>query len=207
MVLWKRIDPVLSYQDGIEMMESRLNEVISGQSDETIFLLEHDHVYTAGTGFNSNELLKPHIIPVIYTGRGGKFTYHGPGQRVIYPILDLKRENRQRDVKMLIRNFENWIIDSLRDVGVESYIIPGLVGIWVGDVSNPKKIAAIGIRLRKWVSYHGIAVNISTDLSMYDGIIPCGITQFKITSLNKLGINLTILEFDELLKKNFKKYF
>lgn len=204
---WITLLELTDYNQAIEIMNQYVDDIIIGSREETILLLEHDDVYTAGSSSLESELLNSNNIPVIYTRRGGKFTYHGRGQRVIYPILDLKSSNRVKDVKLYVRNLESWIINTLASLGVEAYTIDGMVGIWVGCAKNPAKIAAIGVRVKKWVTYHGIAINISTDLNKFNGIIPCGINNFSVTSLQKLGINSSFDEFDKLLKQEFGKIF
>ncbi|PCJ24269.1 MAG: lipoate-protein ligase B [Rickettsiales bacterium] len=231
MTEWISLPGLVTYNDGIELMEKRLFEVIESQKPEAIFLLEHEDVYTAGTGYKDSELLagtssketetellagtllqetesellRAPKIPVIYTGRGGKFTYHGAGQRVIYPILDLR--TREKDIRLYVKNLENWIINSLAHLGLKAYTIQGMVGIWVEQKGTHAKLGAIGVRLKKWVAYHGISINITTDLSKYSGIIPCGISNFPVTSLKELGIEVSMQEFDSILKNEFRKIF
>lgn len=204
---WITLPGITPYESGLKAMEDRLQAVIDNRLGEAIYLLEHDHVYTAGTGYNKSELIDPGDVPVIYTGRGGKFTYHGPGQRVIYPIIDLRKSSRERDLKLYIRLIEDWIISTLEALGLHAYRIDGLVGIWTSaaPLAPHAKIAAIGIRMRKWVGYHGIAVNISNDLSMYDGIVACGISEFPTTSLKELGYDISLAEFDQILKSEFER--
>lgn len=190
------------YSTGVKIMEEKLFKVISGDENDTVFLLEHQPVYTAGTGANEAELLNKNLFPVIHSGRGGKFTYHGPGQRVIYPVINL---SHNKDLKLYIRNLEQWIIQTLATFGVKAYIIPGKVGIWVRNKNDiDAKIGAIGVRVKKWVAYHGIAININPNLDHYSGIIPCGISDFPVTSLEELGINVTTNEFDLALKKSLE---
>lgn len=198
---------LLKYQDALSIMEDKVNDVINDPAEETIYLVEHQDVYTAGTSHKDYELLNSHQITVFYIGRGGKFTYHGPGQRVIYPILNLSSEKRQKDLKLYIELLERWIISSLSDFGVRAFTISDTVGVWVTENNCPAKIASIGIRVRKWVTYHGIAVNVSTDLDKFSGIIPCGLKDSPITSLKKLGIDISLNQFDEVLKDNFNKIF
>lgn len=208
MVKWITLPGLVNYQDGIKIMEDQLLRVINSIEPNTIFLLEHKEVYTAGTSHNREELLKPNLFPVIYTGRGGKFTYHGPGQRVIYPIINLDVTNKDKDLKLYITQLEKWIILALTELGVKAFTIQGKVGIWVKNRQNiESKIGAIGIRVRKWVTYHGIAVNINPNLNNYSGIIPCGINDFPITSLEDIGINISMTEFDIILKKKFIEIF
>lgn len=196
MPIWETIEGLSDYESILQRMEARLQKVIDDTSfPETIYLLEHSDVYTAGTGLSK----KNSAVPLIYTGRGGKITYHGPGQRVIYPILRL----HEQDLKLYVKQLEDWIINVMTDFGIKSYTVPGRVGIWVTGPKGESKIAAIGIRVKKWVAYHGISVNINTDLSKYESIVPCGITDAYVTSMQELGINTTIEEFDKILKRNF----
>jgi lipoyl(octanoyl) transferase len=208
LVKWITLPGLVDYQEGIKIMEGQLDRVINSMQPDTIFLLEHKEVYTAGTSHNVEELLKPDLFPVIYTGRGGKFTYHGPGQRIIYPIINLNNTDKVKDLKLYITQLEKWIILTLAELDVNAFTIQGKVGIWVKNSRNiESKIGAIGIRVRKWVTYHGIAVNISPNLDNYSGIIPCGINDFPITSLEDMGINISMTEFDIILKKKFIEIF
>jgi len=208
MVQFITITNLTNYQDSLVLMEDYVNKVINDATSERVYLVEHLDVYTAGTNYKQKELLNNYNIPVIYTGRGGKFTFHGRGQRVIYPILNLNLPNRTKDLKLYIKMLEEWIINSLKRLGVEGYIIKDKVGIWVKTKDNiPSKIAAIGVRVRKWVTYHGIAVNISTDLNKFNGIIPCGLENSLVTSLNQLGIYIEMSEFDKILEAEFVKVF
>lgn len=203
---WITFDNPVDYSFGVSFMEKKVQEVINGNAEECIILLEHKDVYTAGTSYRAEELLNKEInIPIVYTGRGGKFTYHGKGQLVIYPILNLNK--RTKDIKLYIRNLEEWIIETLKSFDIDAYIISDLVGIWVKDGNIPAKIAAIGIRVKKWVTYHGIAVNITTNLDMYNNIIPCGIKDFSVTSLERLGIKASVTEFASTLKTKFEIIF
>jgi lipoyl(octanoyl) transferase len=206
---WINLPGLVEYETAIKIMEDKLSSVIEQNSPDTIYLLEHQDVYTAGTGFKEDELLsiRNQNIPVFYTGRGGKFTYHGPGQKIIYPILNLAKKPHNKDVKLYVKTLENWIINTLGKIGISSYTINGMVGIWTNKGGSPAKIGAIGIRVKKWVTYHGIAVNISTDISKYSGIIPCGISNFPVTSLKELGIEISINDFDSFLKDEFRKLF
>jgi lipoyl(octanoyl) transferase len=205
---WITLPGFVDYQDGLEIMENQVDRVINCLDRDTIFLLEHNEVYTAGTSYNINELLNPYLFPIIYTGRGGKFTYHGPGQRVIYPIINLNNKNNIKDLKLYVTKLEKWIILTLAEFKIQSFTIPNNVGIWVKNNKNiHAKIGAIGIRVRKWVTYHGIAVNISANLEHYSGIIPCGINNFPITSLKDIGTNISIEEFDIALRKKFTEIF
>lgn len=205
---WISLPGLVDYNTGLDLMQQRTHDVILNTKKEAVFLLEHQDVYTAGTSYKDDELLSDHNnIPVIYTGRGGKFTYHGPGQRVIYPILNLAGKNRSPDLKLYISLLEQWIINTLYKLDVNAYTIDGKIGIWVKLNNAPSKIGAIGVRIKKWVTYHGIAVNVNTDISKYSGIIPCGINDFPVTSLVNIGIEITMSDFDYLLKKEFEKLF
>lgn len=206
MIEWITLPGLSSYLGTLHLMENKVEQAIKTGS-ETIYLVEHEDVYTAGTNFKPDELLNPGNIPVIYTGRGGKFTYHGKGQRVIYPILNLAKENRQKDLKLYISMLEKWIINTLLHIGVKAYTIPGKVGIWVNDQGENVKIGAIGVRVKKWVTYHGISVNISTELNKFNGIIACGLDNFKVTSLEKFGIKIAFCQFDKILKTEFERVF
>lgn len=198
MIIWEKISDPIDYNEMLKLMENRVQEVINEKSPDTIFLLHHKDVYTAGTSAKENELLDP-FLPIIHTGRGGKFTYHGPGQRIIYPIINLS--NREKDLRLYIKSLEHWIINTLAELGVKAYLVPDRIGIWVMGPKGEAKIGAIGVRVKKWVAYHGIAVNVSTDLTKFNGIIPCGINDAFVTSLEELGVQIKLEEFDELLQK------
>ena len=204
---WITLPGLTEYNQAIKLMEQRVGAVIEGSADEAIFLLEHENVYTAGISYQETDLLDSAKFPVIYVGRGGKFTYHGAGQLVIYPILDLRKTNRIQDIKLYVRNLEKWIINTLAQLNIKAYTIKGMVGIWVDLNNAPAKIAAIGVRVRKWVTYHGVAINISTNIENYSGIIPCGIDNFPVTSLKRLGVDISIAEFSSILKEEFRKIF
>jgi lipoyl(octanoyl) transferase len=188
-------------------MEQIVTGVINNATPETIMLVEYSDVYTAGTGARPHELLNQGNIPVIYTGRGGKFTYHGKGQRVIYPILNLASRARSKDLRLYIQNLEQWIIATLLHFGIKAHTIGGRVGIWVSLPAGDAKIAAIGVRVRKWVTFHGVAVNLFPDLTKFQGIIPCGIENACVTSLKELGVSIAIEEFDQKLKEQFGRWF
>ncbi len=184
-------------------MESMVQEVIDKKCSDTILLVEHADVYTGGTNAKNHELLDAGNIPVIHTGRGGKFTYHGPGQRVIYPIINLNIAPWQKDLKLYVSYLENWIISTLSSFDIDAYVIPGKVGIWTNDSNGEAKIGAIGVRVKKWVTYHGISVNISTDLTKFLGIIPCGLEGRKVTSMHEIGAKVSMNDFDTALKKHY----
>jgi lipoyl(octanoyl) transferase len=207
MLNWKILPGITSYSQGIAVMDKHVKDVQENPDKEVVLLLEHDDVYTAGTSYDAQELQNPGNIEVAYTGRGGKFTYHGPGQRIIYPILNLASKNREKDIRKYVKDLENVVIDTLSDFKISAFLKEGMIGIWVNDKGLDKKIGAIGVRVQKWVTFHGIAVNISTDLEKFNGIIPCGISDFGVTSMKELGKEVAIEEFDEALMKNFEKIF
>ncbi len=207
MVKWQVIPGLSPYEKAINIMEDHAKALQEGNGPEVVMLVEHEDVYTAGTGYKPEELLGVGDIPVFYTGRGGKFTYHGPGQRVAYPLLNLASEGRAKDIRQYVRDLEQWVIGSLNDCNIDAFVRDGRVGIWALDGGLEKKIGAIGVRVRKWVTYHGIAVNISTDLSKFRAIIPCGLSEFGVTSMKELGCGIAMKEFDGLLKGNFDRVF
>jgi lipoyl(octanoyl) transferase len=207
MIDWVNLPSPAEYLATLKIMEDKVLNIIEGKSPETVYLLEHEEVYTAGTSHDPKELLETSKIPVIQTGRGGKYTYHGPGQAVIYPIIDLRKEYRKKDIKQYIESLELAVINTLKEYNIDAYTIKDKVGIWVNKNNMPAKIGAIGVRIKKWVTYHGIAVNITTNLQNYKGIIPCGISDFPVTSLNELGIATSVEMFNSIFKKEFENIF
>ena len=202
---WITLPGLTDYNDSLKLMEQTVDKIINGEP-EIIYLLEHEDVYTAGTSYKPEELLNNNI-PVIYTGRGGRFTYHGPGQRIIYPILNLGKNQQTKDIKLYVRKLEKWIINTLLRFDIKAYTMDNMIGIWTDYQDTKAKIAAIGIRVKKWVTYHGIAVNINTDLTKFRGIIPCGINNFPVTSLKELKGEISMEKFDLVLKEEFDKIF
>ncbi|MFK4870630.1 lipoyl(octanoyl) transferase LipB [Novosphingobium sp. ZW T3_23] len=185
------------YRAALEEMTERNAAIAAGEARELIWLLEHPPVYTAGTSADRTELLDPRF-EVVEAGRGGRYTYHGPGQRVAYVLLDLRK--RARDARGFVHGLEGWVIDTLTDFGVESFRSEGRIGIWTQDVDGREaKIGAIGVRIRKWVTMHGFAVNIRPDLSHFTGIVPCGIDEFGVTSLTRLGREVEFATWDQAL--------
>ena len=176
----------VDYTKSMKILEKRVHDVFLGKKDELLWILEHNSVYTAGTSSKNIDLLDKNL-KVIKTNRGGKHTYHGPGQKVVYFVLNLNK--REKDIRKLVNKIENCIMDVLNEYNIESYPDRNNIGIWVDDKNKSKKIAAIGIRVKKWVAYHGFALNISNNLSKYNGIIPCGIKDRGITNFKKLGVN------------------
>ena len=195
---WRRDSARVPYREALEAMTVRNAEIADGAARELIWLLEHPPVYTAGTSAAAAELLDPRF-EVVEAGRGGRYTYHGPGQRIGYVLLDLKR--RTRDVRGFVHALEGWVIDTLGDFGVPSWRAEGRIGIWTTDIDGREaKIGAIGVRIRRWVTMHGFSVNLAPDLAHFDGIVPCGIDQFGVTSLARLGIAIDSTAWDAALQ-------
>lgn len=199
MIEWKISDSLIPYPEAVEFMEARVQAIQMGQEKELVWCLEHPPLYTAGTSSKASDLIDPGKFPVFETGRGGQFTYHGPGQRVVYVMIDLRR--RAKDVRAFVASLEELVINTLGALGVVGERRTGRVGIWVDTPQGEKKIAAIGVRLRQWVSLHGIAINISPDLSHFSGIVPCGLSQFGVTSFADLGCPITLTQIDQELQK------
>jgi lipoyl(octanoyl) transferase len=204
---WRISELSVPYPDAVEFMEKRVAEIRAGTAPETLWLLEHPPLYTAGTSAKAGDLLSPDRFPVYETGRGGQFTYHGPGQRVVYVMLNVKE--RGADVRKFVHDLEEWVIRTLARFNVKAERREGRVGLWVVDGVREDKIAAIGIRLRHWVSFHGISINVDPDLTHFGGIVPCGISEsaFGVTSLAKLGQMVTMPELDMALKAAFVEVF
>lgn len=213
-VEWRIADGLTDYDEAVAFMELRAASIRDGGAAELVWLVEHPALYTAGTSADPKDLVAPDRFPVFRTGRGGEFTYHGPGQRVAYVMLDLKR--RREDVRAFVAALEEWIIRTLDSFNVKGERREDRVGVWVVRPERPStvpgepaedKIAAIGIRLRKWVSFHGIAINVEPDLSHYEGIVPCGIADHGVTSLVDLGLPVTMDDLDLALLEAFREVF
>jgi lipoyl(octanoyl) transferase len=204
---WQVIPGFTEYKTTLRMMENHIEKMMIQKASELVLLTEHLDVYTAGTGYKVEELIHDNGIPIVYTGRGGKFTYHGPGQRVIYPMLNLGLPNREKDLKKYVKNLEKWIIFTLNTLNLDAFIVDDRIGVWVLDRGVEKKIAAIGIRVRKWITYHGMAINISTDLQKFGGIVPCGIKECGVTSIRDMGCNVSMSKFDSILQEAFEEFF
>lgn len=206
MVDWIVSQGLVDYDDAVREMERRAEAIRAGTADEAIWLLEHPPLYTAGTSARPEDLIDARF-PVYPTKRGGQYTYHGPGQRVVYVMLDLDR--RGRDIRRFVESLETWVIAALAEFNVTGVIRPGRVGVWVvrEDRGTEDKIAAIGVRIRKWVSFHGISINVEPDLGHFDGIVPCGIKEFGVTSLVDLGLPVTLPDLDVALKRTFVEVF
>ena len=214
MIQWEISDTKVDYLTALEKMDSHVEKMINGKADEKIWFLEHPPLYTAGTSARKNDLVEPDRFPVFETKRGGQYTYHGPGQRVVYVMLDLNK--RGKDVKKFVSNLEAWIALTLAEFNVMGQSRDGRVGIWVERPDKPlknngtleeEKVAAIGVRLRKWVTFHGLSINVDPDLTHFKGIIPCGIEAYGVTSLVDLGLQVTMTDLDTALKKTFPKVF
>lgn len=211
MIQWATSSGLVDYETAVAAMEARAAAIAAGEAGELVWLLEHPPLYTAGVSAKDTDLLAPDRFPVFRTGRGGQFTYHGPGQRVAYVMLDVR--NRGRDVTRFVKDLEGWIIGALADFNVKGEIREGRVGVWVERKgpgwAREDKIAAIGVRLRKWVSFHGIALNVEPDLEHFSGITPCGISapQFGVTSLVELGLPVTMSDADAALRASFERVF
>jgi len=207
---WKISDQPVAYPDALAHMEARAAAIAAGEAREQVWLLEHPPIYTAGTSAQDGDLIDARF-PVYRTGRGGQFTYHGPGQRVGYVMLDLK--SRKPDVRAYVRDLEQWLIETLAEFNVKGERREGRVGIWVqrGPTSllnaREDKIAALGVRIKRWVTLHGVALNVEPDLTHFTGIVPCGIRAHGVTSLADLGIPATMADVDVALKRSFRKVF
>ncbi|MBC7986088.1 MAG: lipoyl(octanoyl) transferase LipB [Sphingomonadaceae bacterium] len=200
-----RVSPGLTdYAAALTEMEARAAAIRDGNARELVWLLEHPPLYTAGTSAQPGELLAPGRFPVHVAGRGGRYTYHGPGQRVGYVLLDL--EARGRDIRRFVHGLEGWLIDSLADLGVEARREPGRIGIWTGRGAEEAKIAAIGVRVRRWVTLHGFAVNVDPELSHFAGIVPCGVADHGVTSLAELGWGTDMSALDAALLTRFPSF-
>lgn len=201
---WRISDSPIAYPDALASMEARAAAIAEGTAGEMVWLLEHPPIYTAGTSANDADLIDARF-PVYRTGRGGQFTYHGPGQRVGYAMLDLRR--RKPDVRAYVRDLEQWLIETLALFNVKGERREGRVGIWVQRGSQEDKIAALGVRIKRWVTFHGVALNVDPDLSHFSGIVPCGVRAHGVTSLSDLGIIVSMADVDVALKQSFKKIF
>lgn len=212
MVEWTHLPGLSPYAETLAAMEARAAAIAAGTADEAIWLLEHPPLYTAGTSAKPEDLVEPDRFPVFEVGRGGQYTYHGPGQRIVYVMLDVKR--RGQDVRCFVRQLEKWVIAALAEFNVAGEIRQGRVGVWVPRPDKPRlpdgsvaedKIAALGIKIRKWVSFHGISVNVEPDLGHFSGIVPCGIRDHGVTSLVDLGLPVTMADLDAALLATFER--
>ena len=214
MVDWQHWDGTVPYETALAAMEARVAAIAAGTPPEAVWLLEHPALYTAGTSARAEDLTDPHRFPVHEVRRGGQYTYHGPGQRVVYTMLDLNL--RGRDVRRFVCTLEDWVIATLGEFGVKGERRAGRVGVWVVRPDRPPnpdgspaedKIAAIGVKLRKWVSFHGLSINLEPDLDHFSGIVPCGIRGHGVTSLVDLGLPVTMADLDAALARTFPRHF
>ena len=196
---WRVSDGLTPYPEALAAMEARVAAIAAGEAPDLVWLLEHPALYTAGTSAIPAELFNPQGFPVFSAGRGGRYTYHGPGQRVGYVMLDLAA--RSRDVRLYVHSLEGWIIAALADLGVEAFRAEGRIGIWVRHGNTEAKVGAIGVRVRKWVTLHGFSVNVNPELSHFSGIVPCGIAEFPVTSLYEMGVSNGQERFDLALRR------
>jgi len=201
---WRESAELVHFEEALNFMQNRVEEIIGETTPQLVWTLEHHPVYTAGISAKEADLLAESDIPVFKTNRGGKYTYHCPGMKIIYVMLDLKKffAPEKPDVALFVEFLENWVINILAEFGIKGEIRKGRVGIWVETPEGEKKIAALGIKLKKWVSYHGIAINIAPDMSGFKNIVPCGIAEFGVTSMKELGIDAG-KNFDEVIKEKF----
>ena len=212
MIEWKQDKNLVEYKIAEDTMSKRVEDIISNQKTQLIWFLEHDSLFTLGTSAKMSDF-KNHVnIPMYQTKRGGQTTYHGPGQRIVYLMLDLR--NGKKDIKKLVWNIEEWLILVLKDLGILGYRIPGMVGVWVKDPARvnidgtrDKKIAALGLRVKKWVTFHGLALNVNPNLNFFTNINPCGISGKGVTSLHELGVKIKTADVDKIFKKTFSKIF
>jgi len=201
---WRVSDAPVAYEKALAFMNARAAAIREGTASECIWLLEHPPLFTAGTSADAAELFNPQNFPVFEAGRGGRYTYHGPGQRVGYVMLDL--EKRGKDIRCFVHALEGWMIDALSELGIAARREPGRIGIWVGEGDDEAKIGALGVRVKRWVTLHGFAINVAPDLSHFSGIVPCGISDFGVTSLAKLGKQMPMMGVDAALKGSFLSF-
>jgi lipoyl(octanoyl) transferase len=211
---WRLSHSPVPYEEALAAMEARVADIRAGRARELLWLLEHPPLYTAGTSARAADLVEPQRLPVHVAGRGGQYTYHGPGQRVVYAMLDLR--TRRQDVRRFVFDLEEWAIRALARFSVVAERRPGRVGVWVVRPDKPRlpdgslredKIAAIGVRIRHWVSFHGLSINVEPDLSHYAGIVPCGISEHGVTSLVDLGLPVSLADLDAALAETFDEVF
>jgi lipoyl(octanoyl) transferase len=207
---WAVSETPIPYPEAVAAMEARVEAILEGRAGELVWLLEHPPLYTAGVSAKPADLIDPGRFPVFESERGGQFTYHGPGQRVAYVMLDLRE--RGRDVRRFVQTLEAWVIGALAEFNIRGEVRPGRIGVWVqrplpNSEGREDKIAAIGVKLRRWVSFHGISLNVEPDLSHFSGIVPCGISEHGVTSLVDLGLPVTLEDADTALRLSFERAF
>ena len=212
MIEWKHDKNLIDYKIAEDTMSKRVEDIISNRKKELIWFLEHDNIFTLGTSAKTSDFKSDVNIPKYQTKRGGQITYHGPGQRIVYMMLDLR--NGKKDIKQVVWNIEEWLILVLKDLGILGYRIPGMVGVWVKDPRRvnvdgtyDKKIASLGLRIKKWVTFHGLALNVNPNLNFFTNINPCGIPSKGVTSLHELGVKIKMADVDKVFKQTFPKIF
>lgn len=201
---WRESEGLVPYDTALTEMEARAAAVREGTADELVWMLEHPPLFTAGTSADPAELFNPMDFPVFEAGRGGRYTYHGPGQRVGYLVLDL--EKRGKDIRCFVHSLEGWMIAALGDLGVAARREPGRIGIWTGEAAAEAKIGAIGVRVKRWVTMHGFSINVAPDLNHFGGIVPCGIAEYGVTSLAALGLDASMDRVNLALKRSFPAF-
>lgn len=204
-VRWQLAEGLVEYPAAVARMETEVEAISTGDAAELVWLVQHPPLYTAGTSAQAHDLITPDRFPVFQTGRGGQFTYHGPGQRVAYVMLDLRK--RGSDVRAFVAGLEQWLMDTLAAFNIKGERREDRVGVWVARGNREDKIAALGIRVRKGVTFHGVAINVEPDLSHFSGIVPCGISEHGVTSLADLGLPVTMNDVDLALKRSFEAIF
>jgi lipoyl(octanoyl) transferase len=201
---WRESTEAVPYEEAFAFMEQRAADIRAGVARECIWLLEHPPLFTAGTSADPSELFNPLTLPVYKAGRGGRYTYHGPGQRVGYVMLDL--EKRGKDIRRFVHSLEGWMIEALAELGVSAHRAEGRIGIWVGEGPAEAKIGALGVRIKRWVTLHGFAINVAPNLSHFEGIVPCGVSQFGVTSLVAQGKQIPLARVDCALRRSFHQF-
>ena len=201
---WRVSEGLVPYEEALRFMEERAAAIRTGDARECVWLVEHAPLFTAGTSADPAELFNPLDFPVFEAGRGGRYTYHGPGQRVVYVMVDLER--RGKDIRCFVHALEGWMIAALAELGVSAHRAESRIGIWVGESADEKKIGALGVRVKRWVTLHGFALNVAPDLSHFGGIVPCGIAEYGVTSLAELGKQMPMAGVDACLKRGFRPF-
>ena len=201
---WRVSEGLVPYEEALRFMEERAAAIRTGDARECVWLVEHAPLFTAGTSADPAELFNPLDFPVFEAGRGGRYTYHGPGQRVVYVMVDLER--RGKDIRCFVHALEGWMIAALAELGVSAHRAESRIGIWVGEGADEKKIGALGVRVKRWVTLHGFALNVAPDLSHFGGIVPCGIAEYGVTSLAELGKQIPMAGVDASLKRGFRPF-
>jgi lipoyl(octanoyl) transferase len=201
---WRVSEAPVPYEEAHRFMDERAAAIREGTAPECVWLLEHPPLFTAGTSADPAELFNPQHFPVYEAGRGGRYTYHGPGQRVGYVMLDL--EKRGKDIRRFVHALEGWMIDALAELGIAAHRAPGRIGIWVGEGPAEAKIGALGVRVKRWVTLHGFALNVAPDLTHFGGIVPCGIAEFGVTSIAAQGKQIPLTRVDAALKRSFPAF-